>query len=166
MEIEYQNTKQDYTTFYKTRIKDLFIKRSVIICILAFFLFAALCGKDATWTRCLFGIFGTIVFMAAIIYYIPLLVVMGRLNKQLSKSSDLIEKVKIAITNDGLKSERGDTLSLKTWNSIKSAGLCGEHLYITSIDNKVIIIPKRSFLSETEAINFLGTVRSQNNSLN
>ena len=162
MEIEFQISKEEHIDFYKLRLIELFQKRIVVISVFSFFVLWSLCSDHFTWTKCVLTIIVYIILVAATVYYVPLWIATVKFNKLISKHTILIEKKKYSITDEGLKGEGENYSVIKNWESIKSLGSNKRFIYIISIDKKVLVIPKRAFPTEVEAINFLGLIQSRN----
>jgi len=161
MEVEYEITKTIYNEFYKISIKEKIQKRIVLISILFFFVVSVICSDHLTLLRCILTVIGYFIFIATLSYYLPLWIIMQKLNKLLLKGKLFLGKSKITITDEGLMND-DNPHSVRIWESIKAANSNEKFIYVTLIDKKILIIPKKYFANELEAINFLGLIQTKN----
>jgi hypothetical protein len=161
MQIEIQNTKQDYIDFYKAYLKTRFQKGIIITCILLFFVISAFYGDHFSWSRVVFSIIGYGIFIAILSYYLPLFIYVIKLNKLIAHENGYLQKRIYTITDDGLRSEGENNYSLRNWESIKSAEYGNKFIHIKTADKRSLIIPERFFTSQVDAVNFLGSIQSK-----
>jgi len=161
MEIEYQLSKKDYFIAGKLYLRDLLQKRPWGFILLVVFFIIALSGNTKELWRFLFSIIVSPVIVFVILYLIPLLISLIRLNKAFAKDKSGLEKKRLAITDEGLLIESESKTQIRKWESIVSAQSTGKFIYLILADKKYIPIPKSAFPSESEAINFLGLIQSR-----
>ncbi len=158
MEVESQDSVSIYIDFYKSQLKTRLTKLIPLWVILSFFLLSDTFDKF-TW-----GKLGTLTFViilfVAIVYYLPLLIFSIKLNKRFANDKVLLRKRKLIIKDEGLEQVRGEQILLRNWNTIRSANTNVRYIYIKLIDKKTILIPKKDFPTDADAINFLGEVQS------
>jgi len=162
MEVEFQATNKDYIDFYKLFFEDQFRKKSSRIFIFLIVIVFIECIYDFNLLRCLLVTAGYII-LVGLLYYIPYIRAKIKITRLLAKDEAYTSKGKLIITDEGLASEREDKSNLRNWQSIKFAYSNSKFICITLVDKKIIIIPKRFFTSEIEAINFLGLAQAKIN---
>lgn len=159
MEIEFQNSRQDYTNFFKAYLRDDMKKKRVVLFIL-FFLFVVILNSNGfNWVNLLTTALLCTILIAVAYYFIPLLIQIVRLNKLIAKESGYLEKKKYIITEDGLTSKDSSTETTRNWPSIKSAAINKAGVYIKLIDRKFLLIGKSNFHSDVDAFNFLALLQ-------
>jgi hypothetical protein len=158
MEIEYQNTKTDYHSFYKSYFVDKLKKRGwieVLVCLI--FAFSITLGTY-DWHIILFFLIVTVFFL--IFYLRPYLIAIRRLNKSIAKNKGLLERVKLIVADSGIIIESSGKSFEWDWLNIRAVKAYNNCIQIQLIDKSSLLIPKRSFASKDEEIDFLGIIES------
>lgn len=166
MEIEFQNTKQDYIDFYKLQLKNALFKKLWVFVLCAFFIVGSIYNEHLGSLKFVLNIIVYGIALVCIIYFLPLLIVVLRINRLISKEGAYINKRKFIITDEGLKSEGATHTSLRNWDSIDSAGANERFIFIKLADKKNLIIPKYVFISDVEATNFLRLIQKYSRKIN
>jgi len=161
MEIEFQNTKGDYRDFYKSYHKSFLQKRIPVIILLLVFCAISFGGEPFSWQKFLIGTTVSVIIILGISYFIPLIISIARLKKHWRDNKSGLEKTKLAVIDKGLLVESESKTTTWNWESITSVHSIDKFIYFVLVDKKVFFIPKRSFLSESEAVNFLGLIQSK-----
>jgi hypothetical protein len=163
MEIEFQNSKEDYIEFYKLQLKNSIQKKLAFLVIISFLIIGEIVGKNFEWRTSIVEIIAYSVFLACVVYLIPVFIITIRINNLLAKDNAYLEKRKFIITDEGLISEKQNHTILRNWETIASVDSNEKFIYLKLVDKKTLIIPKRFFLSDTQAINFIGQIRNKIN---
>jgi hypothetical protein len=159
MEIESQNSKQDYINFYKAYLRD-YLKKKRIVLVIIFLVFVAFLNSNGfSWTNLLISMLLSALLIAAAYYFIPLLIRIVLLNRLIAKESGYLERRKYIITDDGLISKDSSTETKRNWESIPFASINDAGVYIKLIDRKFLLIGKNNFQSDADALNFLGLLQ-------
>jgi hypothetical protein len=158
MEIEFQLSKNDYLRFYKLCIKDSFYKQFRRFVIVAIGLLILLNAFKFIWWWFLLSLAVVPATLFIIYYFAPLLIFSARLNKIITNTPSVLHQKWLKLVDDGLNSESDGKINTWQWQSMKSAYSNAEFVYIFLVDKKFIAIPKSSFKSESEAVNFYGLV--------
>jgi hypothetical protein len=161
MEIEYQNTKQDYINFCKINLKRGFSKIILAIIIGLTLIIGILSNYHLSVATYLLStvIYATIV--AAWIYFIPLWRFTNALNKRIANDNDFLHTKKVVVTDKGLIKQGAKGDILWHWESIAYANTLGEFFHIKLTDKKYLLVPRKSFTTNEEAVNFLGIIQAK-----
>jgi len=159
MDITYQYSKKDFTDFYKTYYKNGLRKRRLVVFALLLIAICYFSSKPFEWLRFLSGIIASAVVIFSIYYFIPLLKSLIALNKALAKEPAAFEKKKLTTTDEGLLIESESLTKTWNWQSIASANVVGEFIYLILADKRMLLFPKRNFQTDADATNFLGLVQ-------
>lgn len=160
MEIEFQNTKEDYKNFYKLFYKDKFQRRLAANIILPLFIGYAISGHHLDWTYFIIGAILSYLILIVAFYLIPYLVSVSKMGKSITKEESALEKKKMFITDDGLQFDSASKHTNWKWESILSVHSNRLFIYIVVADKRFILIPKRHFSSDNETVNFLGIIQT------
>jgi len=163
MEVEFQNSKEDILYLYKTQLNKSF-KRLIpfyfVLCtLLAFWLY-----NDRNTYSHLYIVtcISIIIIAAAASYFLPLWFVIIKINSLTKNKKIVPEKKKIVILDNGIKRiapEKED--ALYKWDSITNVIDYGKLISIKLVGGKSFLIPRISFKSEADVINFLGEIRAK-----
>lgn len=160
MEIEYQNTETDYHSFYKAFYIDKLKKRGwieILVCLICAFSFT-LPAYD--WHVFIVLFFLTIIGFFLIFYARPYLIAIRRFSKSIAKNKSFLERVKLIATDSGIIMESSGKSFKWDWLNIRAVKAYNSCIQIQLIDKSSLLIPKRSFASEDEEIDFLGIFES------
>ncbi|WP_295669284.1 YcxB family protein [uncultured Mucilaginibacter sp.] len=161
MQIEYQLSKKDYLESSKLYLKSVLQQRSWVFILLTIILIGTLNGETFLWWRFLIAIVVSPLVIIMIVYFIPLLIVLIRLNNANAKNKSTFESKKVTVNDEGLLVESESKTQMRKWGSIASAWSNDKFIYLILADKKFSPVPKNAFPSETEAINFLRIVQSK-----
>jgi len=160
MEVEFQNSKEDFIDFYKIQLVDTF-KRSYLSIIIFLGVIIVIClGTPFKWALCLISILAYS-FIIASFYLIMLWKVVRRLNKEISDEKAYSEKRKVIIDEYGLTTIGSEKNITRNWDSIVSINSNKKFIYIRLIDKKVLVLAKKWFSSDIEMANFMGAISSK-----
>jgi len=163
MEIEFQNTEKDYIDFNKIIFKRRFQKFQVsnvlfLVCIAIFF------SEDLHHHRfknCLITVIVYAIIISIYFYFYPLWKANRNIGKSIIKNSFIVEKRKITISEEGLRTEGTGYDLMRNWDSIKSVRKIDRFIQITMASNSNIILSDNCFSSKVELSNFVGLVKSK-----
>jgi hypothetical protein len=161
MELEFQLSKKDRINFGKLYLKDRIRKILWPLFIITILLIAVINGQTFIWWRFLISLIASPAIIWGVYYFIPLVISISQLNRTIKDDKIYLDKRKITLLDEGIKTESGNIVNIWKWQTIKSAHSNDKYLYFVLIDKSVIPIPKKVFASESEAINFLGLVQSK-----
>ena len=161
MQFEYQQTKKDYTDFYKAYYQDGLKKRKLIIIALLLIAISTFGREPFEWSRLLIGMLASILFIVVIFYFIPLLRSFRVLDKTLAKESSAFDKKKLTTTDEGLLIESENSTKTWNWESIVSINVLDNFIYLVLSDKRMLLFPKRHFQADTDTSNFLGLIKSK-----
>ena len=161
MEIEFQLSKKAYFESAKLHLQNSLQKRSWIFILLIIFAFFPLSGDTFIWWRFLTALVAAPMIVLLVFYGIPLIILLFRVNKALQKDSSGLEEKRITITEEGLSIASASKTTVRKWESIVSAYSNEKFIYIALADKRYVPFPKSSFVSDNEAVNFLGTIQSR-----
>ena len=161
MEIEFQNSQQDFNHFLKSYYlkKDLYKRLLVLI---ALSLLVAI-SKDTNQPFILFN-FVFKFFIAAIILLlvfslIPYAISKLKFQKAL-KTKPLTELQTIKLNENGIDVITKNENLFWRWETLNKADIVDEYLFFTLFTNEIYIIPLKFFASNNEAVNFLGVIKN------
>jgi hypothetical protein len=159
MEIEFQLSKKDYINFQRENLKNFFFRRKLILVLITICIFFPLTGDGHVLSRDLMAFIVSPLIVFVVFFLTPYTIFLLRLNKSLPKNGSSLNKTKISVLDEGLFIESKGNSSTKNWASIKSAQLLDNFIYLIFIDKRWVPIPKRAFPSESEWINFGGSLQ-------
>jgi hypothetical protein len=161
MQFEYQQTKKDYTDFYKQYYYNNLKKKSIFIAAL-FLVVISYFGKDPfKWSWFLIGTIPSASVILGIYYFIPLLRSFITLNKVLAKDPIAFEKRKLTVIDEGLLIESQSLTKTWIWDDMISVHDVGNFIYIILTDRRMLLFPKRHFQSNADATDFIWIVRGK-----
>jgi len=160
MEIEFQITKDDYKTFNRLYFRNKFQKRIFIDIILPLFIGYGVSGNPFEWKYFIIGTIVSYLILLTAFYLIPYLISVSKIKKAISKDNGFFTKKKMSITDDGLQFNSEIRQTNYKWESIISIQSNSLFIYIMIADKRVILIPKKYFSSDNEAVNFLGIIQT------
>lgn len=163
MEVEFQNTNQDFIDFHKIRLNKN-LKRQAPAYFAISVLMAVWCYSDRNSYSITYLLICSLspVAIVVILYFLQLWFFAIRLNVLIKRKKTGFEKKKIVVTNDGIirvAPEKED--ALYKWESITSIVEDNKFFYIKLVNGMSVLIPRKSFVSDAEGANFLGEIRSK-----
>lgn len=162
MEVEFQVSKEDFIGFYKTQLRENFQKRIALVAVILFFAVAAgYANGHFNWLQIAITVTCYVLLIWSMFYLIPFLVFNNQLKKLIANDPAYSEKRKWTIEEDGLRSEGLSINSIRKWESLTTINVNQKYISINLIDKRLMLIPKSSFLSDTEASNFAGLLQSK-----
>lgn len=161
MDIEFQNTETDYKLFYKLHYKHELKKRISILIYLPIIIGLLIGGKPFEWSRFILAVLISELLIILALYFIPYLVSVARINKQISLDQSYLDEKKLSLNEDGLYFETATKNGTWKWESISSYYSNEQFIYLLLADKRFFFIPKRAFTSETDEINFLGIIQNE-----
>lgn len=163
MEITFQNTRNDYKRFIALNLKQKFLAKILLYLILATVIGVFAAGKPIDVSKFFIWALVALFLFFGIYFLMPYLIAKKRMNKVLTEDSDFLHPVKMEITDEGLSIEKRSTTVVRNWKSFISANASQEYLSFILLDKCQIIIPKRHFSSDAEALNFFGLAQAKIN---
>src|SRR5665213_3565238 len=103
MELKFQLSKADLIKFYKLYLKDRIQRQAVMLVILVVLLIFALAGNSVIWSRFLFASIASFLIVWALAYYLPLFIILIRLNSLRVKNPAWFEQKTLTIVDEGIK---------------------------------------------------------------
>ena len=85
-------------------------------------------------------------------------------NLQPAPDGIVLGKCTIAVSDEGIKTSTAIVESSFSWKAIRRAEISDEHIFVMVDNVAAIIVPKRSFASDTEREQFLAEIQSHSNS--
>ena len=161
MEIEYQLSKKDYYNASKLYLKNSLLKRPWVFVILIIVLTMSLGGGSNDVWRFSIAVIASPVIVIALMYFLPLFIISIRVNKALKQNQSGLEKKRLTVTDEGLIIKSESKSQLRKWEGIASVHSNGKFIYLILADKRISTIPKAAFLTESEAVNFLGLIQSR-----
>lgn len=162
MEIEFQNTKEDYLKFYQRYFKELLKSRFFLFLFLSLMIgFAIAGGKPSSGITFIIVVLGSLIVCSLLFYWILLRIAIQRFDKEALNNNSLLDKIKLKTTDEGIVAESIQKKSELLWQSVKSIVSYADCVIIEFVNQKKIFIPKRSFSTESDEINFLGIVQTR-----
>jgi len=161
MQIEFQNTEKDYIDFNKLQIRQKSQRFQIPIVLVLAGIVAFFSGDHSNLQNLLITITIYLIAVAFYFYFLPLWRANKKLSKSLIENSFSIEKRKITISDEGLRTEGTGYDLLRNWDSIRSAQRKGKFVQIITASNGFIILSERWFSSEVELSNFIGSIQSK-----
>lgn len=164
MNIEFQNTENDYKNFYKLHFKNELRKKIILVIFLPLFIGFACSdsqGQTFEWARFFLALVVSVLLMLLIFYYIPYWFYWNKIKKLIVKNTACLKKKRLTIIEEGLQIETASDSSILNWESIISCKSNEFFIYLLLADKKIYLIPKRAFASNIDAINFLGIIQSR-----
>ena len=163
MEIEYQNTKDDYLNFYKAHFAEQLKKRIIALIVCPLLVAFIVGGQPFNWPTFFIAFFVTIATLLLIGYIIPYFIATRKLNKAISKDNIYLEKRKLSTIETGIIIQSITKTTEWDWQSINSFSSSENYIQIQLVDKKIFLLPKRFFASENDIVNFLGIIQTRIN---
>jgi hypothetical protein len=160
IKIEYRIERNDYISFFRLFLKNIFIKRLVIIVLFCLLLAASL-GTGAQWWKFVAAFIISFGVLSFIFYYAPLWFAIRRYNNDALKEPSYNENKTLTVTEEGLEIVSKSKTTNWNWVGIRKADSVGQFIYLQLADKKTYVLPKKYFSSDSEAINFLGFVQNK-----
>lgn len=161
MEIEYQNSKDDFVEFNKLYHRRRLIKSLGVIVPLIIFLTLAFSGTSFKWSYFLIAMIASTVVIFGSYYFIPLMISSIRLNSTISKDKSRLDKKKLTIDDDGLLIESENKTMKWTWENIVSVQSNDKFIYVFLANKRSLFFAKRHFPSDDEVINFIKLIQNK-----
>jgi len=99
------------------------------------------------------------VIVFSISFIVSFLIFSIRLTKLIANDEFLVKKNRLSTIEEGLLVGSGANSTIRKWESIALARSIDGFIYLVLADKKYLVIPKRAFSSENEAVNFLWMVQ-------
>ncbi|MBI3500880.1 MAG: hypothetical protein HY063_03715 [Bacteroidetes bacterium] len=160
MNVEFQNTKEDYKKFFKIQFVGEIRKRILFVILISFGLALACITQSFSLSKFLFAFIWGISVLSFTFYLIPFITAIVLINKKISADKKFTEKKKIVSNDDGIDIQYQDETKKIIWQSIYTCYSNMDYINIIFVDNSSLLIPKRFFQSQTDALNFQGIVES------
>jgi hypothetical protein len=163
MEIEFQNTEKDYIDFNKILIKQRiqkFIVTFVLLLVCIFIFFSDDLNHNEL-ENCLITVGIYIIVTSTYFYFYPLWKANRNLKQSILKDSFSIEKRRLTISDEGLRTEGTGYNLVRNWDSIRSIQKKGKFVQIITVTNSSVILSEKWFSSEVELSNFIGLIESK-----
>ena len=161
MKLEFEITKTDYETFYKQHFLYELRKRATAAILIPLIVAYSFAGQPFYWMKFVLITIITGFLYLAIYYLIPYFVSINKLRKAISDEPGYLEKKKISITDEGLYFENETSNITRKWESFVSVDSYKKFVSLRLADKRTYLIPKTAFVSDNEAIEFLGIVQSE-----
>jgi hypothetical protein len=157
MEIEYQNTKQDYISFYRQGYATTQWQLSLFISSIGFLLvMISDWGNSGFWQVIAYTCLGV-----AAVYLFPYLYVSLKTNRLWGNFPSLFKPKTLIITDEAFISRTDRTDTMLNWGSILYLNVTKKFATIKFLDGQMILVPLRAFQSDNDAVNFFGEFRSK-----
>jgi hypothetical protein len=161
MKVKFRATQEDYNLFFKRLYFEKDLGKRLFLLII-FSLFIGISRQQEEPFE-LSG-FVTKALIAGIALFcigalIPFFISKLRLKKALH-TKPITEPRTLTVQQDGITVTSANENSFWRWEVLKKADMVNGFLYFTLFTNKLYLIPLNSFLSDNEAINFLGVIKN------
>jgi len=160
MEIEFQHTKKDYTDYYRNHFKNFFQKRIVFVVVAPLLIGFTFGEHPFVWWNFFFFFFSALLILLGLVFYIPYLNVIRRLNKEILEEKGALEKKRIITTEDGLIIESESKTTIWKWENIHSYNSNKHSIIVILADKKIFLLPKRYFQSDNDVLDFMGVIQN------
>jgi hypothetical protein len=165
MEIEIENTKEDYTEFYKY----FYFKRAIVIRIVfAIVLGNIFFGGHRTENKVDYGQIENIpkVLLAAtiafiIIALIPYFISIRKLAGAIGTNKSPEGRKKFILLDRGIQIDTPNANTFWNWESIRSADVRKNFIYIILYKYRAYIVPAKYFSSDKEMNSFVGMIQNR-----
>jgi len=161
MELDFQITKKDCTDFNKLYCKQALKKRLRLVLVIIIFAGAILGSEPFHLMKFLIGTAVSIIVVFGFFYFIPLYRFNLALNKIITSEQPDFGNRKLTIVDEGLLIESENKTTTWLWESIISVQSNELFVYLFLVDKRYLLFPKRSFLSENDATNFIGVLQNK-----
>jgi hypothetical protein len=163
MVIEYNCTKDDYKgyirQFYISRLpKTLFVLIIVPLLIGDYF-----AGKPFNWTKFFYALFFSEIIITIAYFIIPYFASLRKINNLISTNQNYLKTRRLIPEDDGIRVEYPEEIQVQKWESLASVECTNDYIIIYLVDKNALVIPKRAFVSQVEATNFLGIIQNKIN---
>jgi len=161
MEINFQYTISDIKKFYKSHFKNRLEKQIYIVIFLPLLLAFIFTGEPFRLDK---FIILTIIFISLhvfILYIIPYLTAVSKIKKSIRKNPDFFKKRKLSITDEGLQVEIENKVDILNWESIIGITDDEEYIVLKLVNENFMLIPKKAFDKNFDAINFIGKIKKK-----
>jgi hypothetical protein len=159
VEIEVQNTRADYISFYKY----YFFKRKIgikVFCVL-YVSFAGLTRYSngaVNWHDTCLRAPLLFILSFSFFFLLPYLTTLWKFRKRALDDSSLLATKKVTLSDNGFSIVSESENNFWKYETIKVVEMNQSYIFIVLINAKVYLIPLRYFSSESEAVNFLGVI--------
>jgi hypothetical protein len=161
MEVEFRVLKEEYIAYYKIQLKENFQKKIPVVAVLLFFVIASPNAQHFDLVKTVLYLFCYVLFLSTIFYFLPFLLFNNQLKKTIAADPGYSERRKWTIQDDGLKSESISSTSVINWESFAKVQANQKYISLTLVDKRYMMVPKSSFRSDAEAVNFLGIAQTK-----
>lgn len=161
MEIEFENTKEDFKSYYKSHYINEFKKRILYTLPSPLLIGFLVAGQPFDLPRFIYTTLILFVLFIGIFYLLPYFISVYKLRKLIQTEPEYIGSKKLSITEEGLKFESTDKNGIWHWDSIISIDNNTRFIFLLMADNRFSLIPKNAFKTDNELINFIGSVQSE-----
>jgi Ca2+/Na+ antiporter len=148
MQIEYQNSKQDFIDYFKTVLKEKFKKSILFMLLMLAFLLYFLYDAKYNWYASLIIIAGILTFILAFSYFVPLWRFTNKISQSIKTKPNYAEPRILTLVDDGIKTEgkiSGNSIS-RTWEDIITIKIVGNFIFIsTRKQRNISFFPKDGF---------------------
>jgi hypothetical protein len=161
MEIQYQLSKSDYITFYKSYLKARIRRRPLGMVFFTIILIIAISGKEFIWWRILSALISSPIITIGLLYLLPLVIILLRFNKILTKTPSLTNDRKISVVDKGIEVSWSEGNIVYRWQNIEEINSIAGYVYLILADKKLVCFPKSAFSSEAETGDFISLIQNK-----
>lgn len=158
MKLDFEITERDYRTFYKQYYSAIVRQRIVSIVVSSVLVGIIVCNFWVSWQTFVVATLAFALFLLACYCLIPYMSAIVRLKRDVALGEVKQELKSVSIIDGGLQVEGSSGIKLLKWTSIKRAYTIDSFVVLQLVGSHFLIIPKRSFDSDNELVNFLGEV--------
>lgn len=156
MKIEFEISESDYRTFYKQYYSPIVRQHTVSIVVSSVLVGIIVCNFWVSWQSFIIAALAFCFFLLACCYLIPYKLALVRLNRDIASGKFKHGLKSVSITNEGLQIDGSSDVKIIKWTSVTRANNITGFIKLQLVGNHFLIIPKRSFDSDDELVNFLG----------
>lgn len=161
MEIEFTNREQDFKNYYKLHYLNEFKKRILFTILLPLLIGFFAAGQPFDLSTFIYASVISVLLLIGFFYLLPYLISVNKLRRLIRTEPECLNKKKISITEEGIKSESVDKNNIWLWESIVSIDSKTQFISLLLVDNRFFLIPKTAFESDSELVNFIGSLQSK-----
>jgi len=165
MEIEYQNSKEDFVDYFKTVLKERFRKSILSILLMLAFILYYLYYSKYNWHVYLIVISAFLIFISIFSYFLPLWKFTNKIDQSIKTKLNYTEPRVVTLTDDGIKTEGKitETSILRTWENIISIRTIEKFIFVSTKNKENLLLSEKWFSSKDEVSEFINSVQSRIN---
>ena len=161
MEIEFKNNEEDFKSYYKSHYINEFKKRILFTILLPLLIGFIVAGEPFELSIFIYTTVISVLLLIGLFYLLPYIIAVYKMRRQIRIEPEFLEKKKISITEKGIKSVSADKADIWLWDSIVSFDSNSKFISLLLVDNRFLLIPKTAFETDSELVNFIGSLQSK-----